>query len=181
MKTLFALLVTFGLFVTVTANTAEAQRRVRRASPSESSRRWTYDIGASTGSYNGASYSEITLGVNYFFLDSFAWRNAVFSRFGSQSDSVLGLDSSLRYVYDSRSEPGDVGFTLFGGPGYRFASEKFSGAFVEGGGVLKLGGLSLGAGAKAIQYSNPGKRTDGTDMPKSDTVIFIILAGGGAF
>jgi hypothetical protein len=159
---------------------ASAQRRARRAAPSEASTHLSYDIGASTGSYNGLSYSEVTLGLNWYFWGRLAWRNAVFTRFGSQSDSVLGLDTSLRYSYDSQSEPGELGWTFFGGPGYRIASEKYSGAFIEGGAVIRFGGLSLGAGVKSLNYTNPGKAADGSDLPKSDTVIFIILAGGGA-
>jgi hypothetical protein len=141
----------------------------------------SYDIGASTGSYNSYSYSEVTLGLNWYLFDNFIWRNAAFTRFGSQSDSTLGVDSSFRFIFDSKPDRDDMGFTIFGGPGYRVSSEKYSGPFLEAGALLKFGGLSIGGGVKSISYTSPGKNADGTDNPKTDSVLFIIIAGGGAF
>jgi hypothetical protein len=150
---------------------ALAQRAYRRVSPSRSL--MTYDIGASSGTYNDEAYSEITFGINWYFLGPIAWRNAVFNRFGSRIDSVLGLDTSLRYTYDSQPEPGEIGFAFFGGPGYRIANERNSAFFAEAGAVFKIASLSLGMGIKSMSYTNPGSN------PKTDNILFIILAGGG--
>lgn len=163
------------------ASSAWGQRRSRVAPTGETRSHMTYDLGASTGSYNGYSYSEITLGLNWYMSDYLVWRNAAFSRFGSQVDSALGVDTSLRFIYDTKADRDSVGVTVFGGPGYRLSSEKYSGYFLEGGALLKFGGLSLGGGIKSITYTSPGKKADGTDNPKTDSVLFIILAGGGAF
>jgi len=160
-------------------SSAEAQRKIKRSS--ESTKTFTYDLGASVGSYNGNSYSEITLGLNAYLNDFLIWRNALFNRFGTGVDSASGLDTSMRFFYDSRPEPGGVGFTVFAGPGYRISSEKNSAFFAEGGAVLKAAGLSIGGGVKSMIYANPGRDSQGVDLPKSDTVYFIILAGGGVF
>lgn len=127
-------------------------------------------MGASSGSINGVSYSEISLGLNWFFSnplsEKISWRNAVFNRFGSQTETVVGLDTSLRYNYDSHPEPGQLGVSFFLGPGYRLAKEPLSGAFAEGAVTFRMAGLNLGVGFKAMQ---------------KDTSTFILLGGGGSF
>lgn len=173
--------IAFTLILILGISSAWAQKRYRATPTGENKAHMTYDLGASTGSYNGYSYSEITLGLNWYVTDYFVWRNAAFSRFGSQVDSALGVDTSLRFIYDTKADRDSVGVTVFGGPGFRLSSEKYSGYFLEGGALLKFGGLSLGGGIKSITYTSPGKKADGTDNPKTDSVLFIILAGGGAF
>lgn len=153
-----------------------AQRRASGIS-SASGSRLTYDLGASTGSYGGTSYSEINLGLNWYFADWMSWRNAVFTRQG-QNQNTSGLDTSLRFEYNASGE--DFGVRAFAGPGYRFASKSLSAAFAEAGLVFKLGGLSIGAGAKTMMYQNPGEDSSGSTLPKQDTSYFLILGGGGA-
>ncbi len=136
--------------------------------------RVTYDLGAAVGSYNNISYTEIGLGLNWFFNDYLVWRNALFSRFGSEIDSIYGLDSSVRGVLGAGNSA--LGITVFAGPGYRFVSKGDNAPFLEGGLILKLAGFSLGGGAKALYYSN---RAGG--LPNQETIYFIILSGGGSF
>lgn len=155
----------------------EAKTRVRGEVSSDESV-LSYDLGASAGNYGGASYSEINLGLNWQFSDWLVWRNAVFNRMSS-GDSSSGLDTSLRFQVKSFSESGTYGFQAFAGPGYRFASKSLSAAFVEAGLTGKLGGLTLGIGAKTMMYNNPGQSASGADLPKSDTSYFLILGGGG--
>ncbi|MBX2994591.1 MAG: hypothetical protein KF681_07210 [Bdellovibrionaceae bacterium] len=152
-----------------------AQRRASGSSTSGGSR-LTYDLGASTGSYGGYSYSEINLGLNWYFADWMSWRNAVFTRQGKEQNTT-GLDTSLRFEYNAVGE--DFGVKAFAGPGYRFASKSLSAAFAEAGLVFKLGGLSIGAGAKTMMYQNPGEDSSGGTLPKQDTSYFLILGGGG--
>jgi hypothetical protein len=137
-------------------------------------------VGASSGTYNGNSYSEVNLGLNWFFFDSIAWRNSVFTRFGSGVDSATGIDSSLRYTFntDARSA---VGLGFFAGGGYRFTQAVDSGPFAEGGLTLRAGGISVGAGVKEIFYPSPGTNADGSKKPDHDSTVFLILAGSGAF
>lgn len=131
----------------------------------------TFDVGLSAGNTNGASYTEANLGINAYFLDYFAWRNSIFSRFVTGQDNVYGLDTSLRGVFSAGNQNG--GFTAFAGPGWRFVSKGDSAPFAEGGVVVKLGGISIGGGAKAV--FNSAIRSGAAD----DTQYFLILAGGG--
>lgn len=165
------------LAVALAGSTASAQRRMSNRASAGSGPRLTYDLGASAGSYGGFSYSEINLGLNWYFADWVAWRNSVFSRFGS-GESASGLDSSLRFEYNAVGE--DFGLKAFAGPGYRFSSKNLSAAFAEGGVVFRVGGLSLGAGAKVMHYNDPGTDRFGDSLPRQDTSYFLILGGGGA-
>lgn len=131
----------------------------------------TFDIGLSSGTVNEKSYTEANVGFNYRFLDWMAWRNSIFGRFGSDIDSVYGIDTSLRGL----ASIGDrqMGASAFLGPGYRFVTKGDNVPFVEGGVVLSVGGISVGGGAKALFNSavRPGA--------ENDSQFFIILAGGG--
>jgi hypothetical protein len=159
------------------SSSALAQRRAQISGrSSKDGMKLTYDLGASAGSYAGQSYSEINLGLNWYFADWVAWRNALFSRFGS-GESTSGLDSSLRFEYKATGDT--FGLQAFAGPGYRFASKSLSAAFAEAGVVFKVGGLSLGAGAKYMHYTSPGEDSTGKTLPKDDTSYFLILGGGG--
>ena len=134
--------------------------------------RMTFDLGGSFGSYGDQSYTEVNLGLNTYFSDHFAWRNAVFGRFMQQTENIFGLDTSLRGIL-SASEAGS-GFTIFAGPGYRFVNRGLSAPLIEGGLVLHLAGLSIGGGVKTVLTS----MIEGG--AKNDTQYFIILAGGGS-
>ncbi|GIL16497.1 MAG: hypothetical protein BroJett040_02480 [Oligoflexia bacterium] len=140
----------------------------------------TYDLGVSAGNYGGYSYTELNLGLNWYLARFLNWRNAVFSRFGSQIDSASGLDTSMRLEYRESSDDGDFGIHLFGGPGYRIASKTNSAAFLEGGAIFRFGGFSLGAGVKTFSYAQPGKDINGQELPRQDTNYFLIISGGGA-
>lgn len=134
--------------------------------------RITFDLGASTGSVNGYSYSELNLGVNAYMTDYFAWRNAGFARLQTGEKNIYGLDSSLRGIFDVSGSL--AGFTAFGGPGFRFVNEGDNVPFIEGGLVLRGAGLSIGGGAKT--FFNSVIRSGAPN----DTQYFLILAGGGS-
>lgn len=142
---------------------------------------FSYDLGASTGTYNDKSYSEIQLGLNWYMSEYFIWRNAIFSRFGSEIDSVAGLDTSLRANYEMKTDDGGMALGVFGGPGYRISKTENSGIFGEAGVKVRAGGLALGVGVKSLTYTSPGNDINGNKLPKRDTTVFLILAGGGAF
>ncbi len=140
----------------------------------------TYDLGGAAGTYVGQSYTEINLGLNWKLTDYLVWRNSVFARMVSGADNLYGLDTSLRLQHFVSSEDGKFGLGFFGGPGYRFSKVNASALFAEAGVQVKLGGLSIGGGVKYFNYANPGTDSKGAKLPSSDTVYFLILAGGGA-
>lgn len=133
--------------------------------------RLTYDIGFSTGSSGGVSYSEANLGLNLFIKEWLAWRNALFSRFVNP-ENIYGLDSSMRLFY-SMNMGETSSLTVFGGPGYRFVTKGDSVPFAEAGLVTKLGSFQIGGGFKTFFNTTvrPGA--------PSDTQYFIILSGAG--
>ena len=130
----------------------------------------TFDLGLSSGSINDKSYTEIDLGLNLYFNPNFDFRNAIFSRFGSGVESIVGLDSSARGIYFA--EVDGFGFTSFLGPGVRIPSKGNVTPFLEAGLVLKAPGIGFGIGAKSLANSWV------SSLP-NETQIFIILAGGG--
>lgn len=168
----------------ISTNSFAAGKKSSGAQSSISNLGLSYDLSASTGNYNGLTYTELTLGLNWEMTEWLVWRNALFSRSGSKSstvtlDPVYGLDSSLRLSTKSRSEGGGFGFEAFAGPGVRLASQKASAAFAEAGVVLHLGGLKIGAGLKSLQYFITEQDSTGASLPKSDTQTFIVISGGG--
>ena len=139
--------------------------------------RLTYDIGASLGNSSNRSYQELSLGVNAYFYEWLVWRNAGFARFIEGADNMYGLDTSARFVLNLGDSK--MGLTAFAGPGYRFATSSGSipadsAPFAEAGLVAKLGGLSIGGGAKTVFN---GMVRSGAP---NDTQYFLILAGGGS-
>lgn len=140
---------------------------------------FTYDLGGATGNRGDQSYTEINLGLNWKLTDYFVWRNAVFSRMSSGSETLYGLDTTARFQYSATSQDGRFGLGFFGGPGYRFSKSENSALFAEAGVQFKLGGINLGGGVKYFTYPNPGKDSSGADLAKNDTVYFLILQGGG--
>lgn len=169
------------IFISVlAAQSSLAQARRVRQESTGSRPTFTYDIGASSGTYNGNTYNEINLGLNWQLNEYFVWRNAAFHRFGTRVDSASGLDTSARFVFNADSDSG-LGIGLFAGPGFRISNKENTGVFGEAGATVKAGGLKVGVGVKSITYSNPGENSDGTQRTKTDTTVFIILAGGGAF
>lgn len=134
--------------------------------------RKTIDLGISSGTVSNINYTEVDLGLNLYFNPYLDFRNAVFGRFGDDRQNYFGLDTSVRVVYST--EPNELGFTIFAGPGARIPSKGNVTPFAEGGLVLKVLGIGAGVGAKLIQNSWITK-----DAP-NETQVFLILAIGGA-
>jgi hypothetical protein len=134
--------------------------------------RVTYDLGLATGSYNSLNYTEAQLGLNYYFSDYFAWRNAGFYRFQTGMDNTMGIDTSLRGLFSLGGQP--LGFSAFAGPGFRFVNRGDNAPFIEAGAAIKVAGFAVGAGVKSI-FNN-------SVNPKSpnDTQIMILLSGAGS-
>ncbi len=133
----------------------------------------TYDLGASVGSVGNSNYTEINLGLNYTFKPMWVWRNALFSRFASDSENISGVDSSVRrYWFTKLSKKSNL--TTFAGPGIRIPSKGDAAPLGEAGLILKLGSLSIGGGIR--MFFN--KLTDGD--AENDTQYFLILAGSGS-
>jgi hypothetical protein len=167
------------LVILLLSNFASAQGRRSQSMTSDAPSKMTYDLSASSGSYNGVSYTELTLGLNWFLQDWLNWRNSIFSRQGSGIDSVQGLDSAARFSTAVVSEGGGFGFDAFAGPGVRMASKDNNAIFGEAGLIFRLGGLRIGGGVKALSYTSDRTDSTGGSLPKGDTQFFLILAGGG--
>jgi hypothetical protein len=134
--------------------------------------RVTYDIGISSGKSNEISYTETHLGLNWWFHESFAWRNSFFGRFQTGVDNIYGIDTSIRGSHTIELGE-ESSANVFLGPGWRFVNEGKNAPIAEGGLVMKLGGLSIGGGAKAVFNKVVDKTME------DDIQYFIILGGGG--
>jgi hypothetical protein len=161
---------------------AQSRPRSRPTSVESSSYDSTlrYDISAGSGRYNDETYSEITAGLNWGFSEWWTWRNALFHRFGTVTDSISGLDTSLRLGNSFVTDGGGLGFNFFAGPGYRFASSDASAVFGEAGFGFKVAGIYLGVGLKSLYYARTRLDSAGNELPKNDNMFFLVLAGGGA-
>jgi hypothetical protein len=139
----------------------------------------TWDLGVASGKYqsSNAPYPDITftegdVGLNWFFIDYVAWRNAVFVRFPTGEKTVEGIDSGLRL--QSRIDFGArSGLNLFTGAGFRFENLGGNVPFGEIGLSVQVSGLTIGGGAKVffeklINASTP-----------TYVQYFIILSGSG--
>jgi hypothetical protein len=138
-------------------------------------KRWNIQIGASSGSSLGRSYTEANVGVGYYFYRWLEFYNAFFARLNSQPETLYGLDSSLRLVF--KSGVGSVAHIhLFGGPGYRIATNsEISTLFTEFGVIGTLAGFSLGGSLKTFYYQmRDGSRSN-------ENQYSIILAGSSVF
>ncbi len=140
-----------------------------------------YDISASRGIENSNTYSELKLNLNWYLTDWLNWKNGIFTRFGSNIQGVSGLDSAVLAIFDASTEDKSLGFQAFAGPGLRFASADNNAATAEAGIILKLGGISLGGGAKYLSYFKTREDLMGIGLPKDETQYFIVLSGGGSF
>lgn len=149
-------------------------------SSKSSDSKFTYDLSASFGNYNDSSYNEINLGLNWIMGENVNWRNSIFNRFGSNTSSISGLDSSLRLQTTSTTEDETFGFHAFIGPGVRLASENWNAVFGEAGLVFKIGGINIGGGVKSISYLENRKDKSNQELPKNDQQVFLILSGGGS-
>lgn len=148
---------------------ALAQQKAREEKPETSI---TYDLGISSGKdTNDVSYSEANIGLN-FQKNWLAWRNALFGRFATGQENIFGIDSSIRGILEDQTDE-TFGYHLFLGPGYRFVTRGTNLPFAEAGLILRLGGISVGAGAKAFFNELVDKNQ------KNETQYSIILGGGG--
>lgn len=149
-----------------------ASEDVEDASSGFGLHRVTFDLGVSTGSVNGITYTEANLGLNLYFFQWLAWRNAFFGRFMTGEETLTGVDSSARLILNL--DGGALGLTAFAGPGWRFVTKGDASApLLEAGLVLRLAGLALGGGMKTI--INSAIRSGAPN----DTQYFLILSGGG--
>lgn len=139
------------------------------------------DIGGSTGTYNGSSFSEVNLGVNFNFTEWLTWRNAAFKRFSTNGNKdIIGLDSTLRLISNTQFTSGS--FRIFAGAGYRFADPSEKNALVgEGGLGFTVGRFGLGAGAKYLRYDKTQYDSNGVETKKDDLIYFVTLSGGAGF
>lgn len=141
--------------------------------------RLTYDLSGGVGSYDGHSYSEIHLGLNWPVYDWLNWRNALFTQFGSTINTVYGLDSSLLFRSDFYNQNRTAGVEFYAGPGVRVASENSNAVFAQGGITFALAGLRLGVGVQALNYFADRKDKEDATLPKGELHYFITLSGGG--
>lgn len=146
-----------------------------------SAKTFTYDVSGSSGVTNGNSYSEINLGLNWYLTEWLNWRNAIFSRFGSNIKTINGLDSSILAGIQAFNDDRSLGFQAYVGPGVRVASDKNTAATADAGVVFTLAGLRLGVGAKALRYLENRIDKTGGSLPKDETLYYVVLAGGGGF
>lgn len=173
--------VSFAVFLI--GSNAWAQRKSLPTIPkvTTSKKTFTYDVSASTGTNNGKSYSEINLGLNAYLADWINWRNAIFSRQGAGIKTVQGLDSSLLLGWQVFNQERDLGFQAYIGPGLRFATDKNNAAIADAGVILTLGGIKLGAGAKALSYFEKREDLSGDQLKPSEIQYYFVVSGGGGF
>ncbi len=141
----------------------------------------TYDVSGATGSYNGNSYSEIHLGLNWYAEDWLNWRNSLFTQFGSTIDTIYGLDTAALFEYKAYTQARGLGIELFAGPGLRFATQSSNAIFGQAAIVFALAGLRIGGGVQQLHYTQDRKDRNNYTLPQDETQYFITLAGGGAF
>ena len=141
--------------------------------------RLSYDVSGSQSTQNGRTYQELNLGLNWFLSDWLIFRNSAFQRQSQDQDTIYGLDSSLRLQHSLQNDENTLGFKIFGGPGVRIASEKSNAYFGEAGVGIRLGGINLTAGVKALQYSETRRDSNGNKLPSTENQVFIGISGGG--
>jgi hypothetical protein len=142
---------------------------------------FSYDVSGGTGSYNGNTYTEVHLGLNWPVYDWLNWRNALFTRFGSTIDTIYGLDSSLLLQKDFYTQGRGAGIEFSLGPGVRMANENNNAVFGQAGITFALAGIRLGVGAQALHYFATRIDKENTKLPEDEVHYFITLSGGGVF
>jgi hypothetical protein len=161
-----------GLSISLLSSTSFAQ---------SSSNNMSYDISGAVGSYNGSSYTQINLGLNWYVHEHLNWRNSVFTQFGSKLNTTYGLDSSALFGTEFYNSGRSAGIEFFAGPGVRVANENSSAVTGTAGLTLALAGLRIGGGATYLNYFETRHDTDGEALPKDEVQYFITLSGGGSF
>ncbi|WP_413290534.1 hypothetical protein [Bdellovibrio sp. HCB337] len=142
---------------------------------------WTYDVGAVAGSDQLGNYTEVQVGANWYQNQWLSWRNALFTRFGSDYDSIFGLDTSIRGELNFNQRNSGFGLQLYAGPGARFATRDSSAGFLEVGALFRVAKIYIGAGVKQMYYMQTREDRFGFPLPKEETQTSFILAGGGRF
>jgi hypothetical protein len=140
----------------------------------------SYDLSGGVGTYNGNSYTEIDVGLNWYVTNYLNWRNSLFTQFGSSIDTTYGLDTAAIFGTGLYTSGGGAGVEFFAGPGLRFANEDASGYFGKAGLIFAIGGLRIGGGAQVTKYYQSRHDKYGYKMPDEEVQYFIILSGGGS-
>lgn len=149
--------------------------------PSARSPKWTYDVGAMAGTDQLGSYTEIQVGANWYQNQWLSWRNALFSRFGSDYDTIYGLDTEIRGELNFNQRNSGFGLQLYAGPGARFATRDSSAGFLEVGALFRIARIYIGGSVRQLYYMNDREDRLGLPLPKEETQSSFILAGGGSF
>lgn len=139
----------------------------------------SYDISGGSGSHNGYSYSEIHLGLNWHVQDWLNWRNSLFTQFGSNMNTIYGIDTAALFEYSAFTQGRGAGIEFFAGPGLRFANENSNALFGKAGITFALGGLRLGASVQQTKYFSSRTDKSNNTLPKDETQYFITISGGG--
>ena len=132
---------------------------------------FTYDLGGSSGTFNGSSYLEAQLGLNWFLKEWVIWRNSIFYRTSALQPRLFGLDSNIRLQAQIGNR--DLNLRLFGGPGARITTQGQVLPLIETGAVVRLGGIQIGGGARFILHKWVG------DSETNDVMFFLIFGGSG--
>ncbi len=140
----------------------------------------SYDLSGGVGSYDGNSYTEIDLGLNWYLQNWLIWRNSIFTQFGSSINTVYGLDTAAIFGTGFYTSSSKFGVEVFAGPGLRFANEDASGYFGKAGLTFAIGNLRIGGGAQVTKYYSTRRDKYGFKMPDEEVQYFITLSGGGS-
>lgn len=141
----------------------------------------SYDLGATSGSYDSASYTEVSGALNWYFQPQMSFRNSFFGKLGNNMKSTLGVDSSVRYFLVPDFGYSDQGISIFAGPGIRFSDPQNMALLGEVGTFLRFNQLIIGGGFKTLVYSERGQARDGTDLPDVDNIVFISVGSSSLF
>lgn len=161
------------------AKEIEVEGEDSRPKKEDDFKRWALQFGVSSGSSNGKNYTEVNLGVGYYFFRWLEWQNSAFASL-DRTTNVYGLDSSLRGVLNT-DLGGIAHIHAFAGPGYRFASDAlYNTVFAEAGLITSVSGFSLGGGVRQFYYALKGKDSTGKDY-QNESQYFIILSGSASF
>ena len=124
----------------------------------------TYNFGTN----NYENFTELELGINYFFLDWLDWHNSLFDRIISNIANTYGWDSSLIGYLQIES----LGFGSFAGLGFRIISAGTVVPTLEAGVVHRWVGIQMGFGVHEILNSISNASF------LNDTVYFINISRG---
>ena len=131
---------------------------------------FSYDIGGSTGFDGSDTFFEANAALNTHLAPWMVWRNSFFYRGGGSGDDFFGLDTSA--LFGRRWPVGErTGFSLKGGGGYRFTSERQHAPFAEAGADLAGDSWRFGVNTKYILYEVVGSDRE------NEFLIGVVLSG----